>query len=185
MDKQLMRKQFLALRKARPAEERAKKSAAIQKAILHSKAYQNADWLFTYINMGAEVETIPLIEQAWRDGKEVAVPVAKANRVMYFVKITTLDGMHRTKLGVYEPDIPMEEQVFPTKDTLFLVPGSVFDRQKNRCGYGGGYYDTYTETHQVQHTVGICYDFQVAPAIPVEPFDWPLSLIYTERRTIF
>ena len=120
----------------------------------------------------------------WADGKKVAVPIAKKDRFMYFVEITSFDGMTRSKLGVMEPDIEPEKQVIPDDNTLMVVPGSMFDIHKNRCGYGGGYYDTYTEKHSVKNTVGICFDLQIADSIPVEKFDRPLKMIITEERTI-
>jgi len=92
--------------------------------------------------------------------------------------------MNRTKLGVMEPNISIDEQVFPDEKTMFIVPGSMFDENKNRCGYGGGYYDTYTEEKKVNNTIGVCYDFQVTKEIPTEEFDRKLSKIITEKRII-
>lgn len=182
--KNQMRKEFLEKRNSMPMDAQIEKSSAIFEKIINSQGYKNADWVFTYIDMGSEVKTIPLIEKAWADHKRVAVPIAKANRLMYFVEITNFDALTRTKLGVMEPNVGIEKQVFPTENTLFIVPGSMFDEERNRCGYGGGYYDTYTEKNQVNNTVGVCFDFQVLKKIPTEKFDRKLYQIITESRTI-
>lgn len=179
-----LRKEFLKRRREMPANEQLEKSDIIFEKLISLDEYKKADYVFCYIDMGAEVRTTKFIEKAWADGKKVAVPIAKPERLMYFVEITSFTGMQRTKLGVMEPKVSIDEQVFPTDSTMFIVPGSIFDEQKNRCGYGGGYYDTYTSRHNVKGTIGICYDMQVIKEIPVEPFDRKLNKIITEKRII-
>ena len=179
-----IRKTFLEKRNAMPKEQQIKNSEIIFEKLINSHEYKNSNWVFTYIHMGSEVKTIPLIEKAWADKKRVAVPIAKANRLMYFVEITSFDNMNRTKMGVMEPNIGIENQVLPNEKTMFIVPGSVFDIEKNRCGYGGGYYDIYTEEKNVNNTIGVCYDFQVIEKIPTEAFDRKLSKIITEKRIV-
>lgn len=179
-----MRKEFLKKRSALSKEEQNEKSSIIIRKLLQTESYKNADWIFTYIDMGSEVKTTPFIEQAWKDGKKVAVPIAKKDRLMYFVQLTTFDGLARTKLGVMEPDEPIEKQVLPEENTMFIVPGSMFDVRLNRCGYGGGYYDTYISEKNVKNTIGICYDFQLIDEIPTEEFDRKLKRIITEKRDI-
>lgn len=182
--KKIMRREFLAMRNAMVPEDRAEKSAVIIEKIIQSQEYKNAGTVFTYVSMGSEAETNALIEKAWSDGKRVAVPVAKKDRLMYFVEINSFDNMKKSALGVTEPDIPIENQVFPDENDLFIVPGSMFDESRNRCGYGGGYYDTYISKNNVKNTVGICFDFQVAASIPVEEFDRKVYKIVTEKREI-
>lgn len=179
-----MRKAYLEKRNAMTNAQQLEKSQIIFQKLINSYEYKNADWIFTYINISSEVKTIPFIEKAWSDNKRVAVPIAKANRLMYFVEITSFDGMNCSHFGVMEPNIPLDKQVFPNEKTMFIVPGSIFDEDKNRCGYGGGYYDTYTEENQVNNTIGVCYDVQVAKKIPTEKFDRKLRKIITEKRII-
>ena len=138
-----MRKAFLKKRSSLSEKERIEKSIIIMQKLLETEEYKNAETVFCYIDMGSEVKTVPFIEQAWKDGKKVVVPIAKKDRVMYFVPLTTFEGLQRTMLGVMEPDEPIEKQVFPDEESMFIVPGSMFDIKLNRCGYGGGYYDTY------------------------------------------
>ena len=179
-----MRKMFLKKRSAIPKEERIEKSSIITEKLMELDLYKSAQWIFCYIDMASEVITTEFIKKAWADGKKVAVPIAKKDRFMYFVEITSFDGMTRSKLGVMEPDIEPEKQVIPDDNTLMVVPGSMFDIHKNRCGYGGGYYDTYISEKNVENTIGICYDFQLVDEIPTEEFDRKLKRIITEKRDI-
>lgn len=179
-----MRKEMLKIRNTMPLEEQTEKSEIIRKRILSLPEWERADKVFIYIDMGSEVKTTELIKQAWSENKKVCVPIAKKDRLMYFVEITSFDGMKRTKLGVMEPEIGIEKEAVPKKDDLFIVPGSMFDLSKNRCGYGGGYYDTYGEKYHLENTIGVCYDFQLLDKIPTGRFDRKLKMIITEKRIV-
>lgn len=180
-----IRKHMLNLRNQLSKEERKKKSQKIKNVLCKSEEYQKAFWIFTYLNMGSEVETISLIEQAWKDGKKTAVPIAiKGSREMYFVEIMHFEGMKRSEFGVLEPQAGREQEVEPQKDTLFIIPGSVFDEKGNRFGYGGGYYDTYLQRFSDKKRIALAYDFQILDKIPVEIHDKPMDFVITENRII-
>lgn len=179
-----MRREMLKKRNSMPLEDRAEKNRIIREKIVSLDKWKKADTVFTYIDMGSEVNTTELISKAWSENKKVCVPIAKKNRLMYFVEITSFDGMKRSSLGVMEPEAGIEKAVVPKKDDLIIVPGSMFDLNKNRCGYGGGYYDTYGEKYQLENTVGVCYDFQLLDEIPTEKFDRKLNMIITEKRIV-
>jgi 5-formyltetrahydrofolate cyclo-ligase len=179
-----LRKEMLKKRSAMPEYERDEKSRIIKEKLISLDKWKKAERVFTYVNMGSEVNTTELIKQAWNENKKVFVPIAKKDRLMYFVEILSFDGMKRSSLGVMEPEEDIEKEVKPKKDDLVIVPGSMFDLSKNRCGYGGGYYDTYGEKYQLEKTVGICFDFQLLDNIPTEKYDRKLNMIITEKRTV-
>ena len=182
--KEEIRKKHLNLRSRMSKEEQEKKSQLIYEKIVSCEEYKNADKVFVYIDMGSEVKTKSLIKKAWQDKKTVAVPVTRKNRMMYFIRIKDFDNLIKTKFGTEEPTGEIDEQIFPDDKTLFIVPGSVFDESKNRCGYGGGFYDTYIEKHNIKKPIGICYDFQVLKEIQTEQFDRKMFKIITEERII-
>lgn len=71
-----------------------------------------------------------------------------------------------------------------------LMPGAVFDRQGNRIGYGGGFYDrwlarwnrTAQEKRDVLEKIGLAYHIQMTDCIPVEPFDQKADCVITDRN---
>lgn len=81
--------------------------------------------------------------------------------------------------GEYNIPEPTGDEVIV--DTL-LVPGSVYDLNGYRIGYGGGYYDKYMTDNHLK--IGICFDFQVIDKLPKEEHDVQLDLLVTEKRTI-
>lgn len=183
--KKELRKEYLKKRNLLTKAEIEQKSREITQKILSSSFYKEAEWIFTYININSEVETIPLIEQAWNDRKKVAVPIAKKEREMHFVALKEFSQLNRTKMGVLEPPFCKENIIDSIgKQILFFVPGSVFDLECNRFGYGGGYYDTYFEKYSQGVKLGLAYDFQVIEKLPVEQFDKKLDAVVTELRWI-
>lgn len=68
---------------------------------------------------------------------------------------------------------------------LIIVPGVVFDKQKNRIGRGGGYYDKFLKEQRGVHQIGVCYDFQLRKnEIPHFWFDRKVDRVVTPSQTI-
>ena len=69
-----------------------------------------------------------------------------------------------------------------------LVPLVAFDRQGNRIGMGGGYYDrALAGLHRSARRpliIGVGYGFQAVKAIQPEPWDIPLDGVVTERELL-
>lgn len=180
--KKELRKEALVKRNDLHPEDRAEKSKRITEYILKSEAYVNAKRVFSFVSMGSEVETRMVLEQAWKDGKIVAVPKTEKGRRMYFLQINSLSDLQEGRFGVMEPLGSQENEIIPAEGDLFLVPGALFDKKKNRIGYGGGYYDTYFEKYKGYRKIGLAFCLQVQTAlIPVEKTDIPLDDIVTEN----
>ena len=73
-------------------------------------------------------------------------------------------------------DQPFPEQQFD----VILVPALGFDRDNNRLGLGGGWYDRFA-THQPNATkIGVAYAWAlIEDGIPVEPWDMKLDSVVT------
>ena len=178
--KEGLRRAALEARDALGQAKRAEKSRRITAHLLQSKAYREAKRVFSFVSMGSEVETREILRQAWRDGKTVAVPKTGKGRKMAFLEISSLADLREGRFGVMEPTEGRE--LIPEGGDLFLVPGALFDKNKNRIGYGGGYYDTYFETYQGYRTIGLAFGMQISEeALPTEERDVPLDAIVTEN----
>ena len=178
--KKKLREEALAKRNYIPAEVRAEKSRQITKHILQSDVYKKVNCIFSFVSMGSEVETGDILKQAWQDGKLVAVPKTERNRKMVFLKIESFSDLQEGNFGVMEPKAG--EEMIPAENDLFLVPGALFDRKKNRIGYGGGYYDTYFEKYKGYRKIGIAFSEQITETdIPTAAYDIPLDDIVTEN----
>ncbi|WP_312071414.1 5-formyltetrahydrofolate cyclo-ligase [Anaerotignum propionicum] len=183
--KNRLRQEILQKRKEMTEEERQRKSDNIIATLIGSKRYEKAETIFTFISMDNEVNTYPLIEQAWQDGKKVAVPIAKVKGEMYFVPIDSFSELRKSRFGVMEPEKEREDRVIPKETDVFLVPGSVFDQKGNRYGYGGGFYDRFFEQYPNIYIIAVAFSFQVMEFdLQVEVFDKPVDCIITEDGLI-
>lgn len=178
--KKKLREEALQRRNSISEELLAEKSRKITEHILQSDVYQKAKTVFSFVSMGSEVETREILKQAWKEGKTVAVPKTEKKRKMAFLKIESLSDLQEGRFGVMEPK--EGEEMIPAEGDLFLVPGALFDRRKNRIGYGGGYYDAYFEKYRGYRKVGLAFSEQITETgIPTEKYDIPMDDIVTEN----
>lgn len=79
------------------------------------------------------------------------------------------------KFGILQPQNGQEETA-----QIALVPLLCADRQGNRLGYGGGYYDRYFAAHPSVLRIGVAYEGQFVSSVPTEETDLPLDGFVTE-----
>ena len=158
-----MRRQWIEERKNIPPEEKERAGGIIGQMFLSQEEYKNSDAIFIYVSMKNEVPTADIINRALKDGKT---------------------DMVKNSLGVYEPQKGIEDEIIPSGNTLLVVPGTAFDIQGGRMGYGGGYYDTYIEKYGIENTLALAFDIQIKERVPREPHDKLMKKIITEKRTI-
>ena len=160
-------------------------SAEIQYNIFSLPQYNDCKALFTFINYGKEVVTKNIIKDALKKGKNVAVPYMTGKpHEMVFLKIDGLDNLVENKYGILEPVFNEEDIVNSDESTFIIVPALVLDNNKNRMGYGGGFYDKYLSENKYLCSVGVAYDFQIVENVPTEENDVPLDIIVTNRGIV-
>lgn len=67
------------------------------------------------------------------------------------------------------------------KFDLIIVPVLGFDKQRNRLGLGGGYYDQFLAAQPDALKVGLCFYGGLLKNVPHEEHDIPLDMIITEQ----
>jgi 5-formyltetrahydrofolate cyclo-ligase len=81
--------------------------------------------------------------------------------------------------GLMEPALA---QHFLPPVQLLLVPALAFDDDGHRLGYGRGFYDALlTRLPEEVLTVGVGFEAQMHLPVPVEPHDWPVQGLLSER----
>ena len=103
---------------------------------------------------------------------------------MHFYKWEKGDILHVNRYGMLEPNT-FKKKITPN---IMLLPLLAFDKEKNRLGYGGGYYDRflnrYLKSNKDLLTVGLAFSFQKYSKLPVTKYDVKLSHILTEKGLI-
>ena len=174
MDKTALRREIRAKKRAMTPAEIEEKSRALGELFFASDAYRNAKTVYGYLPYNQEVRTTPMLEQALRDGKRVAVPKCYGDE-MRFICMDDLSQVEKGYAGIPEPiaDGPIADD--PT--ALVLMPGLAFDPQGHRIGYGGGFYDKFLAQEPNHPTLALCYDFQMLPHLDTEEFDIPVDAV--------
>lgn len=174
MDKKELRRQIRDRKRAMTEEEIVSRSERLGELFAASPAYQNAKTIYGYLPYNQEVRTVPMLERALRDGKQVAVPKVYGEE-MKFILMTDLSAVSKGYAGIPEPiaDGPVAED----KTALVLMPGLAFDPQGHRCGYGGGFYDKFLAEEPEHPTLALCYEFQMLPHLETEEHDIPVDYV--------
>ena len=99
---------------------------------------------------------------------------------MDFFYWSTKDPMAINRYGIPEP---ISNKVkYPD---ILLVPLVAYDKNFNRIGYGGGFYDRYIKKIKKNKkiiTIGLAYSFQKVKKIPINEYDIKLDFIVTEKK---
>lgn len=174
MDKKALRVQMREKKRALSARQIERASALLAQQLFAHPAYRAARSIYGYLSYNQEVRTLPILEQAQRDGKRVAVPKVFGD-TMRFLWLDDLDAVAPGYYGVPEPVADGPEADDET--ALILMPGLAFDPEGRRCGYGGGFYDRYLAEHPHHATLALCYDFQMFAHLETDSYDVPVQYV--------
>ena len=124
-----------------PAEQ-DEKSEQIILSLIDLPQVQQASNLFVYVNFRSEVQTVSFIKKCLQENKTVTVPVTRvAEKKLHAIRITDPDSdLQPGYCGIPEPTVALQQtmELEPASIDVVIIPGSVFDRQGGRLGYGGG-----------------------------------------------
>ena len=178
--KRMLRDEIRKRRKELSDSDHREKSRLISERLFSLPAYKNAEQIMIYLDCRKEVSTSEMILRAWSDGKRVAVPKCRGQE-MDFIEITDFSGLINGTFGIREPASgdPVEWE-----NALMIMPGVAFDRDLNRVGYGGGYYDRYLSRHLSICRAAAAFDFQVFESVPSCEHDIRPQILITDREII-
>lgn len=180
MEKKDIRQYIFQQRRQMTTEELERNSQIICEEIMKQPQWREASCVFAYMDCKNEVSMRPLLEDAWKSGKKVAVPKVFGKEMKFFY-IRSYEEVEPGYFGICEP-VTTEEALEET--ALIIVPGVAFDRNRHRCGYGGGFYDRYLSQHTHHGTIAPAFDFQIVDQVPVQEFDIFPQMIITEKEII-
>ncbi len=132
-----------------------------------------------YFPINFEFDCLQILKKFYSKSYVISLPIIKKNYQMDFYKWSPDDPLTINSFGIPQP--LKLKKVYP--DIIF-VPMVAFDRDRNRIGYGGGFYDRYLEKiSQIKKcvTIGLAFSHQKVNKINVENFDRKLDLILTEK----
>jgi len=133
-----------------------------------------------YWPLGFEADVRPLLYHAHALGKSIVLPrFDLGTGVMTFHAWTPGQDID-TNTGYTMP--PADAPVLAPD--LILAPLIGFDRDLNRMGQGGGFYDRAFAAYPRSVKVGIAWSVQEVAQLPIETHDIPLDAVLTEKEWI-
>lgn len=177
-----LRDRLRAQRAARSRQEQARDAEAVAARILALPAYQCARTVMAYAAARGEIALDAVMADALMRGKALALPLCTGPGRMQARRVTALSELTPGRYGIPEPGGTCPE-VNPDSIDLILVPGVAFDVRGGRVGQGGGYYDRFLPGTRALR-VGVCPDFALLDAVPVQGHDARMDGIVTPERTI-
>lgn len=184
-EKKILRNKILSIRDSLNRNEKEIMDNEIFNKLKNTELYKNARNIFIYISFSNEINTINIIKKALEDKKDVFIPkIYKTNKSMKAIKLNSFDDLKKNSMGILEP---IDDSKYIEKENidLIVVPGVVFDKDCNRIGYGGGYYDRYLKDIAYKNNkVVLAYDLQVIDKIESEEHDIKVDYIITNSKVI-
>ncbi|MBM7646367.1 5-formyltetrahydrofolate cyclo-ligase [Scopulibacillus daqui] len=178
-EKTRLRKETLTALKQLSDQDFKNDCLAIKNNLIKQDEWRHAKVIGLTISRDREIQTRPIIEAAWQEGKIVVVPKClPRSKQMVFRQITSYDQLETVYYGLLEPIEDKTAAVRKEKLNLVVVPGLVFDQAGYRIGFGGGYYDRFLEGYN-GNTISLALDVQIKENIPKEPHDMPVQKIVT------
>lgn len=181
--KREIRRAVLEERDRLSSEDRAERSRRIADRAMTLDAIRGAGTVMGFWSFGSEVETAPLLERLHGAGTQVVLPRIEGSDVVAVV-YETGDEVLATSFGAMEPT--GVRLVQPDEVDVVIVPGVAFDREGNRIGYGGGFYDRFLPKARAGvPAVAFAFALQVLEGpLPRGSFDRRIDAIVTEDDVI-
>ena len=171
----------LKARRAMSAAERAAASDRITDSILRLDEFASCDALYCYASYAQEVSTGRLIRECMSMGLMVALPRVSGHDMDFYI-VSGPQDIAPGYRGIPEP----EKWCAPANAArpLMIMPGTAFDPDLHRLGYGGGFYDRYLARCHMK-TAAAAFECQIFDRIPNEATDIRPDILVTEKRIIY
>jgi 5-formyltetrahydrofolate cyclo-ligase len=185
------------LRKQRISLTRCQRRRAAMAVLCHLRRqpeWQRARKVALYLDAFGEVPTHHVLDQCFRLGKAVYLPVVRhEGQPLRWARVYRRQWQSRRLtrhyFGMHQPF--RQRGVSVRNFDCVVMPLLGFDDRGHRLGMGGGFYDrtlayaAHPQHRSGQHKpyrIGLAYDFQQIAALPVYPWDVAVNAVVTPSR---
>ena len=181
--KSILRKKIRNERCSLSKNERLQKNISIRNNLLSLKEFLSADTILFYCSFDCEADTAEIIKNALLAGKKIIIPKVEGKCLKLFYINNYETDLKTGAFGIMEPDVEKCMPADPTDIKAAVIPGICFDKNFNRIGYGGGYYDRIIPMLRLDvKKIALAFDLQMVEEIPVFSHDKEVDIIITESK---
>ena len=176
MNKDELRQAVREAKRKVPYEQKVLRSATIMERLEAMPAFVNAKVVLLYWSMRDEVYTHDLVNR-WYTSKTILLPCVDGDNLILRQYTGPKCLKAGEQFGIGEPT--GAEYTDIDKIDLIVVPGVAFDSHRNRMGRGRGFYDRLL-CNTSATKIGVAFNFQYFPSIPVDSHDIPMDYVVVE-----
>ncbi len=187
-----LRRQLRQQRRELDAETQLRHGAHLYQQLRHCDLYRRSKRIAAYLPEDGEIDSGYIIHNAWRAKKQIYLPVLSPfGNSLYFAPFQRGSAMRKNRFGIPEPDSHPRHWLRARQLDLILMPLVGFDKQGNRLGMGGGFYDRtlaftrYQANSHRPYLIGLAHQLQQVDALDYQPHDIAMQLIATEQGIIY
>ncbi len=184
------RKNLRARRRNLSPNCQAVAASNVARILSEQPIFQKSHHIAAYFARDGEVDLQVLIKQKANRHKQWFMPVLKVNKKsLGFSRYDKNSCLYLNQYGILEPINPANQILEAVDLDLILLPLVGFDRQGNRLGMGGGYYDRALANCSLKSDhgptlLGIAHSCQECQHIDVKPWDIRLHMVITGSEVI-
>lgn len=126
-----------------------------------------------------EISPQPAIEQLLAQGRQIYLPVLHpfSKHQLLFIAYQSPRDLHPNRFGILEPRLDVRSVLPLEQLEMLFLPLLACDKQGNRLGMGGGFYDRTLAQIPNVASVGLAHRCQQVEQLPIESWDMPLKHI--------
>ena len=135
-----------------------------------------------YYPVNFEIDDLTLLRKFKKNKFNISLPIIKKNFQIDFHSWSFSEPLKINKYGIPEPE--NKNIVYPD---VLLIPLVAFDKNLNRLGYGGGYYDRLIKKLSKKKNIikiGLAFSIQEIDKVPINMYDQKLDYIVTNKNII-
>ena len=181
--KKKIREKFSKLRVKKYFELNSNYEGFIYKKIITLCKKNKIKNIGIYYPINFELNIINIANKLKKLSYKILLPVVGNQNKMSFRQWNDNEPLYINRFGILEPD--SKNKII--KPNLILAPLLAFDKDKNRLGYGRGFYDRFLNSRSNTSsiiTAGIAFSFQETKSITAEKHDKKLDYILTEKSML-
>ena len=178
-------------RRALTPQQQDAAAIAIKHNLGQAAEFLRARRIASYLANDGEISPHIIISEAEKRNKQTYLPVLhplKQNR-LFFVRHHQPQALRKNRFGIKEPLFWANPMAATWTLDIILLPLVGFDREGNRLGMDGGYYDrTLARLHHKAGKrpvlIGLAHHCQEVMQLQAQNWDIPLDIIATDRELI-